>query len=51
MAWLVETGGNMTQAFGEKAFAFLLRMLIAWTFLYAASHQGISLPIGALRDS
>jgi len=24
---------------GEKAFVFLLRMLMAWTFLYAASHQ------------
>jgi thiosulfate dehydrogenase [quinone] large subunit len=24
---------------GEKRFVFLLRMLMAWTFLYAASHQ------------
>src|SRR5262245_27653003 len=24
---------------GEKRFIFLLRMLMAWTFLYAASHQ------------
>ena len=41
VGWLVETEGNMTHAFGEKAFVFLLRMLMAWTFLYAASHQGI----------
>jgi thiosulfate dehydrogenase [quinone] large subunit len=26
-------------ATGEKGFLFLLRMLMAWTFLYAASHQ------------
>lgn len=42
--WLVETEGNMIQAVGEKAFVFLLRMLMAWTFLYAASHQGIFAP-------
>jgi len=24
---------------GEKRFIFLLRVLMAWTFLYAASHQ------------
>ena len=28
----------------EKTFIFLLRMLMAWTFLYAASHQGIFAP-------
>jgi thiosulfate dehydrogenase (quinone) large subunit len=27
------------EAIGEKRFIFLLRMLMAWTFLYAASHQ------------
>ena len=27
------------QAVGEKRFILLLRMLMAWTFLYAASHQ------------
>ncbi|HEY7551585.1 MAG TPA: DoxX family protein [Hyphomicrobiaceae bacterium] len=29
------------QPIGEKRFIFLLRMLMAWTFLYAASHQVI----------
>ena len=29
---------------GEKCFIFLLRMLMAWTFLYAASHQGMFAP-------
>jgi thiosulfate dehydrogenase (quinone) large subunit len=29
---------------GEKTFIFLMRMLMAWTFLYAASHQGIFAP-------
>jgi thiosulfate dehydrogenase (quinone) large subunit len=27
------------ETIGEKRFIFLLRMLMAWTFLYAASHQ------------
>jgi thiosulfate dehydrogenase [quinone] large subunit len=27
------------QPIGEKRFVFLFRMLMAWTFLYAASHQ------------
>ena len=34
----------MTEPIGEKRFVFLLRMLMAWTFLYAASHQGIFAP-------
>jgi thiosulfate dehydrogenase [quinone] large subunit len=29
---------------GEKRFIFLMRLLMAWTFLYAASHQGIFAP-------
>src|SRR5262249_38898187 len=29
---------------GEKSFNLLLRLLMAWTFLYAASHQGIFAP-------
>ena len=28
----------------EKRFVFLLRLLMAWTFLYAASHQGVFAP-------
>jgi thiosulfate dehydrogenase [quinone] large subunit len=28
----------------EKGFVFVFRMLMAWTFLYAASHQGIFAP-------
>jgi len=28
----------------EKRFIFVMRMLMAWTFLYAASHQGIFAP-------
>jgi thiosulfate dehydrogenase [quinone] large subunit len=34
----------MTDQIGEKSFVFLFRMLMAWTFLYAASHQGIFAP-------
>jgi thiosulfate dehydrogenase [quinone] large subunit len=34
----------MTEQIGEKSFVFLFRMLMAWTFLYAASHQGIFAP-------
>jgi thiosulfate dehydrogenase [quinone] large subunit len=29
---------------GDKRFVFSFRMLMAWTFLYAASHQGIFAP-------
>ena len=29
----------MTENSSEKGFIFILRMLMAWTFLYAASHQ------------
>ncbi|HWE20262.1 MAG TPA: DoxX family protein [Hyphomicrobiaceae bacterium] len=34
----------MTEQIGEKSFVFLFRLLMAWTFLYAASHQGIFAP-------
>ena len=35
---------------GEKTFIFLLRMLMAWTFLYAASHQGIFAPEWSISE-
>jgi thiosulfate dehydrogenase [quinone] large subunit len=34
----------MTEPTAEKAFVFFFRLLMAWTFLYAASHQGIFAP-------
>ena len=34
----------MTEQTADKSFIFLFRMLMAWTFLYAASHQGIFAP-------
>jgi thiosulfate dehydrogenase [quinone] large subunit len=34
----------MTEPATEKGFVFVFRMLMAWTFLYAASHQGIFAP-------
>jgi len=34
----------MIESAAEKWFIFLMRMLMAWTFLYAASHQGIFAP-------
>jgi thiosulfate dehydrogenase (quinone) large subunit len=34
----------MTEQIGEKSFVFLFRLLMPWTFLYAASHQGIFAP-------
>jgi thiosulfate dehydrogenase [quinone] large subunit len=34
----------MTEPIGGKQFVFVFRMLMAWTFLYAASHQGIFAP-------
>ena len=40
----VQTEGEANMLSGEKTFVFLLRMLMAWTFLYAASHQGIFAP-------
>jgi thiosulfate dehydrogenase [quinone] large subunit len=39
-----QTGEKAIMRTYEKTFIFLLRMLMAWTFLYAASHQGIFAP-------
>jgi len=35
---------NMIDTTTEQRFVLLLRLLMAWTFLYAASHQGIFAP-------
>ena len=34
----------MNQSSTERGFAFVFRLLMAWTFLYAASHQGMFNP-------
>ena len=34
----------MNQSTTERAFILIFRLLMAWTFLYAASHQGMFNP-------
>ena len=34
----------MTEPSSDRGFVFVFRMLMAWTFLYAASHQGMFNP-------
>jgi thiosulfate dehydrogenase (quinone) large subunit len=35
---------SMNDSTAERSFVFIFRMLMAWTFLYAASHQGMFNP-------
>jgi thiosulfate dehydrogenase [quinone] large subunit len=35
---------SMNETTTERSFVFIFRMLMAWTFLYAASHQGMFNP-------
>ena len=46
----IQTGREAIMRTGEKTFIFLLRMLMAWTFLYAASHQGIFAPEWSISE-